>query len=191
MSDVNLVFDSTHGLVQTVPGFGNVTVNLDMSGPSYTLGDLGAGWIGNGSLTIRDGVIITSSYGYLGNYFGSSGTATVAGTGSTWNVGSILYVGNQGSGTLNITDGGTVSSSYDGDIGNYSVGTVTVAGTGSTWNDNSGTIRVGNIGNDTSNISAGGCRHQRRQLHRRRSRLGGHSHDRWRKPIFGGILVCR
>ena len=39
VSDVNLVFDSTHGLIQTVPGFGNVTVNLDMSNPS-NVGDL-------------------------------------------------------------------------------------------------------------------------------------------------------
>ena len=39
VSDVNLVFDSTHGLSQTLPGFGSVTVNLDMSNPS-NVGDL-------------------------------------------------------------------------------------------------------------------------------------------------------
>ena len=39
VSDVNLVFDSTHGLSRTLPGFGSVTVNLDMSNPS-NVGDL-------------------------------------------------------------------------------------------------------------------------------------------------------
>ena len=39
VSDVNLVFDSTHGLRRTLSGFGSVTVNLDMSNPS-NVGDL-------------------------------------------------------------------------------------------------------------------------------------------------------
>ena len=37
---------------------------------------------------------------------------TVDGAGSTWTNSGILYVGNYGSGTLIITDGGTVSSGY-------------------------------------------------------------------------------
>ena len=62
MSDLDLVFDSSHGLTQTVPGFGNVTLNLDMSNPSNS-GDLGAGYYGNGSLTIKDGLAVTSGAG--------------------------------------------------------------------------------------------------------------------------------
>ena len=84
VSDVNLVFDSTHGLTtDQSAGFGNVTVNLDMSNSSK-VGGLGAGWNGNGSLVIRQGIAVNSQYGYLGYNSGSTGVATVDGTGSTW-----------------------------------------------------------------------------------------------------------
>ena len=50
VTDVNLLFDSTHGASQTFtmnePGQ-NVTVNLDLSNPS-TAGDFGVGYTGSG-----------------------------------------------------------------------------------------------------------------------------------------------
>ena len=72
--------------------------------------------------------------GYLGYHAGSTGTATVDGTGSTWTNSGYLYIGNSGNGTLNITNGGKVSNSY-GYLGynSGSTGTATVDGTGSTW----------------------------------------------------------
>ena len=108
VSDVNLVFDSTHGLSQTVPGFGNVAVNLNMSNPSNN-GALGAGYQGAGTLTIQNGIAVASANGYLGYLLGSSGTATVDGAGSTWTNSGNLTIGSSGSGTLNITNGGSVS----------------------------------------------------------------------------------
>jgi T5SS/PEP-CTERM-associated repeat protein len=72
---------------------------------------------------------------------GSAGAATVNGPGSTWNSSGRLYVGCSGSGTLIITNGGSVSSnsnsySYIGfgpGYNNGATGTVTVDGAGSTW----------------------------------------------------------
>ena len=88
VSDVDLIFDATHPLDQTfafTDSTGHtVTVNLDMTGGATSNGALGAGYLGNGSLTIRDGITVNSSSGYIGYQSGSSGVATVDGAGSTW-----------------------------------------------------------------------------------------------------------
>ena len=160
VSDVDVVFDSTHGLSQSVAGFGNVTVNLDMSDPN-NVGDLGAGWMGNGSLMIREGRAVFSKYGYLGYYAGSVGMATVDGIGSTWTIDndlsglSSLKVAESGTGTLNITNGGVVTSN-SGTIASSSgsVGTVTVSGIGSQWNSNA--ITIAHTGSGTLHIDSGG-----------------------------------
>lgn len=112
-SDGNLVFDSMHGLNQTIKLTSqlgqNVTIHLDMTGGSSTNGTLGAGWMGTGSLTIRDGMVVNSTDGYLGYWEGSFGLATVDGTGSVWNMSSHLSIGGcLGKGTLNVLGGGHV-----------------------------------------------------------------------------------
>ena len=59
VSDGSLVFDATHGLNQTPTSINasqHVTIHLNMTDSSYTAGDLGAGYQGAGTLTIRDGV---------------------------------------------------------------------------------------------------------------------------------------
>lgn len=68
-----------------------------------------------------------------------------------------LYVGSSGTGTLTISDGGTVSNNY-GSIGSNpgSNGTVTVTGTGSTWT-NSHSLSVGYGGTGILTISGGGA----------------------------------
>ena len=67
---------------------------------------------------------------------GSTGTVTVSGSGSTWNNSNSLYVGFNGTGSLTITDGGSVTN-IEGFIGDQSgsTGTVEVSGSGSTWNN--------------------------------------------------------
>ena len=70
----------------------------------------------------------------LATISGSTGKVTVSGAGSQWSNSFELYVGIIGSGALNITDGGAVSSaggyiSYGAD----STGTATVSGGGSRW----------------------------------------------------------
>ncbi len=157
VSDVDLVFDSTHGLTRllnfnSLPDQ-NISVNFDMSDPSAN-GDLGVGYRSNGSLAICDGVTVNSRYGFVGAKAGATGEATVDGAGSTWATSSEIFVGFQGAGTLNITRGGTVSSSgRSGAGGNrYTRSFVNITGTGSTWT-NSGELIVTNA---TINVSDGG-----------------------------------
>ena len=152
----HLTFDSgaTKSIALTDAGR-NVTVTVDAS-DSATAGDLGAGYLGNDSLTIQNASAVYSQAGYLGYSTGSSGTATVDGTGSQWtNVGD-LSVGYNGTGMLQITGGGTVNN-VKGAISDNggAVGAVTVNGHGSTWN-NSGDLCVGRSGTGTLNVTGGG-----------------------------------
>ena len=79
---------------------------------------------------------------------------TVDGTGSSW-TNSNLNVGLDGSGTLQITNGGTVSDSTGTVAYGTGSGAVTVSGTGSTWTNN-GSVAVGYIGSGTLDITSGG-----------------------------------
>ena len=69
-------------------------------------------YIGNtapGTLTVDGGSSVDIQRGYVGSESSSEGTATVSGSDSTWEVSSYpLYVGRDGTGTLNIQDGGLV-----------------------------------------------------------------------------------
>ena len=165
VSDVDLVFDSTHGLNQTFTynqSGQNVTLNLDMASVPSNNGDLGVGWKGNGSLNIQDGVAVNSRTGYIGYISGSTGVATITGANSTWTNSWNLYVGQSGNGTLNIEDGGTLINSGGGGYASYvgsvagSKGTVTVDGTGSKWTSSSN-LYVGSAGNGTLKITGGGA----------------------------------
>ena len=114
VSDVNLVFNSAASLKQTLTFNNqpsqNITVNLDLASAPSTNGALGAGWQGNGSLTIEGGITVNSQVGYIGYGSGSTGVATVDGAGSTWTNNGSLYVGSAGAGTLNIAGGGAVAA---------------------------------------------------------------------------------
>lgn len=147
VSDTDLVFDSTHGLQQQIilnslPGQ-NVTINLDQ----HRSQALGVGYRGTGNLTIAEGAVVDSFRGYLGYHAGSTGTATVTGTGSTWN-GGHTYVGYYGNGVLTIENGGLLSGSY-GRIGYRagSTGTATVTGAGSSWSVFGLNVGSGGTGN--------------------------------------------
>ena len=102
-----------------------------------------------GTLKITNGATVSSSYGYVGYYSGSTGMATVDGTGSTWTSGT-LYVYTGMTGMLSIKTVDTVNSIYG-----YLSGVATVDGTGSTWS-NTGSLYVGNSGTGTLNITNGG-----------------------------------
>ena len=146
VSDVDLIFDATHDLTQTLildgPGQ-NITVNLDADGSR----SMGAGYSGNGSMHISDGRTVQSTDGYLGHQSGSNGIVTVSGIGSTWANSDNLHVGFSGDGALDITDGGAVSNTncYIG-AGLGSTGVVTISGNDSTWT-NSADLHIGfNVG---------------------------------------------
>jgi T5SS/PEP-CTERM-associated repeat protein len=119
---------------------------------------LSVGYLGEGTLNIESGGVVSNTNGYLGNSPGSVGTATVTGEGSEWNNFWSLHVGDWGGeGTLNIEDGGVVSSG-DGCLGCHSssAGTVTVTGDGSEWNSDSLAVGVGDQNEGALNIKAGG-----------------------------------
>lgn len=162
VSDVALVFNSGSGATPTLcidsEPDQNITVNLDMSNSS-NVGSLGVGYEGSGTLVIRDGVSVQSSYGHIGYKSGSEGAARITGTDSRWNIGSSLFVGESGNGTLAITAGGRVNCNWL-HSGNYigygydSAGVVTVRDPGSTWDASN--LYVGYEGSGTLAITAGG-----------------------------------
>lgn len=109
-------------------------------------------------LSIENGGVASNYFGYVGNTAGSSGTVTVTGAGSQWNNSGRLYVGNSGTGTLNIENGGVVSSAAVFSSVGYNTGSqgvVNVTGAGSQWN-NSGQLYVGVSGTGTLNVANGG-----------------------------------
>ena len=55
---------------------------------------------------------MSNGYGFIGADPGSTGAVTVDGAGSTWTNSGDLYVGNSGTGTLTIRNGGTVSNGF-------------------------------------------------------------------------------
>lgn len=160
VSDVDLVFDAANGLQQQfvfsdLPGQ-NITINLDASGTGNTTA-LGAGYRGTGTLTIADGLSVSSGLGELGVFAGSTGTATVSGPGSRWDMSNVIWVGTAGSGILNVEAGGVVES-LQGTLGTLvgSTGSATISGAGSMWNLGAELLAVGHAGTGDLNIVAGG-----------------------------------
>lgn len=95
-----------------------------------------------GDLVVRNGGKLGSATGQIGYGVGSTGTVEVkgvnaAGIASTWAVGSELYIGNNGTGTLTIGDGAIVTSPMS------FVGTGANAGAGGTLNLNGALGRRG------------------------------------------------
>ena len=157
ITDDTLVLDSPDDLtvyyrtINSKPNQ-NITVNYQIDGTKF----LGAGNTGTGSLTIKNGIEVSSPGGYIGRDATAVGTVTVTETGSTWDNNGQLYVGYSGTGTLNITGGATVNSNLSV-LGYYSnsTGTVTVDGVDSVW-DNCGSLTIGRQGNSTLAITNGG-----------------------------------
>ncbi|WP_158667631.1 autotransporter outer membrane beta-barrel domain-containing protein [Bradyrhizobium guangdongense] len=136
------------------------TVTVDGAGSSWT--NHIALWVGNsgtGTLTVRNGGTVSNGAdGSIGVNAGATGTVTVDGAGSSWTDAGNLYVGQAGSGTLMVSNGGTVSNGVDGYIGASSgaTGTVTVTGTGSSWT-HAGAVAVGESGTGTLMVANGGA----------------------------------
>jgi len=140
---------------------------------AVTVVDPGSTWtsssylrVGSGSagtLSIQNGAIVTSfnanntASAYVGH--GAAGVANVSGTGSSWTIGNDLYVGNLASGTLNISDHGTVSNGGNAYVGygRYGVvapGAVTIDGAGAAWTCG-GTLSIGNLSAGSVTVSNG------------------------------------
>ena len=142
---------------------GFVTVNsagstLNVLGGLY----LGHGATGSGTLAITNGGSVSTIGGGLAVSTGSTGTVTVDGAGSSWNTTTgNLTVGEYGAGSLNVSNGATVSAPALMIAANAgSTGTVTVDGgtlnaptltinTGGTVNFNSSSLTAGAINSST------------------------------------------
>ena len=115
------------------------------------------GYYGTGNVYVSSGGSLgPDNSDYIGYEAGSSGTATVSGTGSSWTT-YYMYVGQSGSGSLTVSNGGLVEvySNTGFYVGTNSTanGTVTIG--------NGGTIMayqtyIGNSGVGTMNVVNGG-----------------------------------
>jgi T5SS/PEP-CTERM-associated repeat protein/autotransporter-associated beta strand protein len=134
--------------------------------PTLATGDLDVGINFAGSVSVEAGGFLwTEGTAVLGVLAGSQGDATVTGDGSMWNVLGELTVGDDGTGTLTIEDGGQVRASYESpsnDNDAFSIGSlsgsqgdVMVTGDGSTL-EIEGPFKVGDAGHGTLTIEDGG-----------------------------------
>jgi T5SS/PEP-CTERM-associated repeat protein/autotransporter-associated beta strand protein len=151
---------NTDGFVANLAGStGSVTVH-GVGSTWNNSGNLRMGNGGNGTLNITGGGTVTVTgadhHGRLGNLVGGTGTATVDGAGSTWTSDNFILVGREGTGTLNIQNGGVASDSVGGlAIFPGSTGAATIDGPGSMWT-NVNELQVGTGGTATLNILNGG-----------------------------------
>src|SRR5690606_12223178 len=126
---------------------GTGVVTVDGAGSLLTSNiSLVVGHRGNGTLNITNGGMVSSKGGTIAGQSNGNGHVTVQGAGSSWTMtgpSSPLYVGFEGSGTLTISGGGTVTSGIQDSAlhtvictqGAAANGTVIVVVVGSHWTD--------------------------------------------------------
>ncbi len=114
------------------------TVTVTGPGSSWingTSGGLNIGSFGTGTLVITNGgrvINITNVAANIGNGAGSQGTVRVAGAGSAWSNSSGVNIGNFGTGTLTIAEGGVVNGPVVIAADTRAIGTLNIgAGAGS------------------------------------------------------------
>lgn len=152
LDDTELRFDGTYG-TEAIVGFGS-------QGKMTVVGNgisLGAGYKGEGSMTVVAGMNVSSATGILGLYAGSTGIAKVSGNGSQWSTSDFLQIGRFGNGSLRVESGARINSrdAYIGSNGAESMGSVVITDAGSLWN-NSNDLSVGRDGSGILNITKSG-----------------------------------
>lgn len=136
---------------------GTATVTGQNSHWNLGSNDLFVGFSSTGEMNIEAGGRVTSGYGFIGYNSAGDGTVTVTGENSVWDLGDrSASVGYGGTGTLNIENGGRVTSAY-ANIGvqSGSTGIANVRGQGSSWDLGTETLSPGYDGNGTLNIESG------------------------------------
>ena len=124
-------------------------------------GILRVGSTADGTLNVEAGGVVSNTNGNIAAYSGSTGEATITGSGSQWTNSGIMSVGRQGEGTLNVEAGGVVSN-HNGYIGRYSgsTGEATITGSGSQWTNSENMFIGGNSsgagGSGTLNLDDSG-----------------------------------
>ena len=120
--------------------------------PDFFIGSNGAG-----TLTVNDNGRINGRTFAIGLVSGATGTMTITGPNAVADFTSVADVGQAGTGTLSVTNGGTLTNAGIVTLGSElgADGTATVSGIGSSWTMSS-TASIGNFGDGTLTISAGG-----------------------------------
>jgi len=124
-----------------VSGNGSLTVNGGTLGAAGAQLFIGANGSGTGSMLVENGGVVTTSFGWVGGALvgeAASGSVTVTGAGSTWNVGDDdFFIGNNVSGTaVDVVSAGQLTSGFAviGIAGPAGVNSnLTVDGLGSSW----------------------------------------------------------
>ena len=112
---------------------------------------------GTGTLTVNDNGRVDGGGLTVGSVGGSTGTATITGPNAVVSLNSSATIGFMGTGTLTVSNGGTLSNSQTSTLGSSlgADGTVTVTGIGSSWTMGF-TLIIGNSGDGALTISSGG-----------------------------------
>ena len=151
------VVTSSGATISRVSGTGTVTV--DGTGSRWEIGESGASWghYGNAEITISNGGVVTvGDRVYVGNTTGSSGELTVNGTGSRLEIDEHLVIGNAGSASVEITNGGYISADIVA-FGSSTPGNTTslvLDGSGSELHADGG-IQIGFANTQTMSITDG------------------------------------
>ncbi len=139
----------------TLDGAGNPTLELTSAATGLVTGHLTVADANSGTLSIAGGAQLASAGGTIAGAAGSSGTVTVDGSGSTWDMGlSDVFVGCEGTGTLAISGGAAVSARL-GYIG-YETGAVGHVSVDAAEWTNSSHVHVGYRGTGTLEVRNGG-----------------------------------
>lgn len=140
-----------------VLGAGRLAVRQE--GTVFNTGDLFIGDGGTGEMEVSDGAVVNSGgdeFDVIGGLNGSTGTALVTGPGSQWNNNATpTLIGEDGTGTLTISDGGEVRHLVSV-VGAFTgSGSVTVTGADSLWRNEIGMV-IGSQGEGSLTISDNG-----------------------------------
>ena len=148
--------DATLGNQAGATGFANVS-NINTL---WTVdGDLTIGDSGQGTLTLsNNGEVITTGDAILGSQAGSTGTATITDAGTEWQINGELKVGDNGTGTMQVENGGYVSLAGNlaiADSGGTS--TLTLDGNGSRLIVSGTSVTIGGKGQGTLTVQNAGA----------------------------------
>ncbi len=145
------------GVLASIAEYGGSRGTVDVSGQGVWIFDkTEVGRVGDGTMSVTGGATATGPF-QVGVYNGSRGVLNISGKDSAVRMTGTSYVGydNYSRGTVNITDGGHMTSQamYIG-YNKNSAGEVNVIGDGSRWDADS--FYAGYDGNATLNIRDGG-----------------------------------
>lgn len=133
------------------------TVTVDGASSELISKELYVGDNGTGNATISNGgTITTTQFALVGLAPSGNGTVTVTGNNSSWTIGNRARIGDNGPGTLIISEGATVSAASDFTVAanNLSTGTVVIGATSGNPAVAAGTLNTSilSFGTGTGNL---------------------------------------